>query len=242
MCTVSFIPLKQGYRLGMNRDEQRARVKGIFPAKTIRQGVEVVGPCEPSGGRWIVANSSGITFALLNWYSRSQPDLSDPYSRGKLVDSLACMKSLGDAREAIFVQPLDRIRPFRLLGISSKSKVIQKWQWDGVNLEEHTLTWAKNLWASSGYDELGAQKNRRLVFDSLGRDGLRKCHDMREFHRNHDPGQGALSVCMHRREAATVSYTEVTVGEDEGVVFYLGCPPCEASVGAGAEIRFGIES
>ena len=242
MCTVSFIPFNHGYRLGMNRDEQRTRFKGIFPKPLVRRGVEIVGPCEPSGGRWIVTNSAGVTFALLNWYSRSQPDLIEPYSRGELVDSLACLKSLGEVEDSISNQPLGRIRPFRLLGVSQRTELICEWRWDGVTLEKFEHPWSAGLWASSGYDESGAQENRRMYFDLVSRERFQTSAGMRAFHGSHDPTKGALSVCMHRREAATVSYTEVTIEPGKGAVFYLDGPLCELSVGRGAETRFCIDS
>ncbi len=69
MCTVSFIARKNGYALAMNRDERLTRVVGLPPPKKAINGLTIILPSEPGGGTWIAVNKSGVTFALINWYS-----------------------------------------------------------------------------------------------------------------------------------------------------------------------------
>jgi hypothetical protein len=47
------------------------------------------------------------------------------------------------------------------------------------------------------------------------------------FHRSHASGPSAYSVCMHRPEAATRSFTRVTVGADLVAMIYHAGPPGE---------------
>jgi hypothetical protein len=42
MCTVTFMPSRTGYCLGMNRDEKRARAGGLLPALRHIDGRDVV--------------------------------------------------------------------------------------------------------------------------------------------------------------------------------------------------------
>jgi hypothetical protein len=56
MCTLSFVPRKDGYAVGMNRDELRSRARADIPKYFERNGIGAVYPSESSGGTWIAAN------------------------------------------------------------------------------------------------------------------------------------------------------------------------------------------
>ncbi len=243
MCTVSFLPHRQGYQLGMNRDEQRTRVKGLFgPAERVGM-VTVVGPSEPTGGRWIACNSRGVTFALLNWYAKSGPNISKPYSRGDLLNGLASHSDPGQVMSGLREQALERVRPFRLVMVVNESRLLYEWRWAGEQVEELSHPWAPRIWASSGYDEPAANEARKEVFDSfVNRFKQQDSEALYAFHGSHLPEKGARSVCMHRKEAATVSFTEVSIFECKGFVRYVGGPPCESDLNAGHTAAFDLDS
>jgi hypothetical protein len=50
---------------------------------------------------------------------------------------------------------------------------------------------------------------------------------VREYHQSHLPERGAGSVCMHRADAQTVSYSEIHVRPDKATFLYWDGPPCE---------------
>src|SRR5262249_32089545 len=50
---------------------------------------------------------------------------------------------------------------------------------------------------------------------------------LRRLHRLHSPHRGAFSMCVHRPDAKTVSYTEVSVSSREGRMRYCAKSPCE---------------
>ena len=67
MCTLSFVPTKDGYYAAMNRDERLTRSAALSPL-TFRAGdLLTVYPFEEGGGTWIACNQHGLTLALLNW-------------------------------------------------------------------------------------------------------------------------------------------------------------------------------
>lgn len=238
MCTVTFIPSQEGYRLGMNRDEHRTRVKGVFSAPRTQGLTQVAGPTEPTGGMWTGANSFGVTYALLNWYSRPVADIQSPISRGKLVESVAWLPAEDEVQDYFVGQELGRFRPFRLVGIFGFEQKVREWCWDGLQLGLLEHSWKIRHWASSGFDEMGAQKVRGEVFKSISdQSNLNGSQWLRSFHRSHIPEKGAMSVCMHRSEAATVSYTEFFVEGGLATVNYFNGPPCEVERSVSAEIR-----
>jgi hypothetical protein len=49
---------------------------------------------------------------------------------------------------------------------------------------------------------------------------------MRRLHQNHGAAAGPFSICVHRDDAATLSYTEVEVTSRELVMRYRPGQPC----------------
>jgi hypothetical protein len=50
----------------------------------------------------------------------------------------------------------------------------------------------------------------------------------RRFHASHLPARGPLSPCMHRAEAATRSFTLVTVDRERAGIAWSSGPPCRS--------------
>ncbi len=152
MCTVTFVPRGSGYYLGMNRDENLARVPGLAPRRIIENGCGVTCPSEPEGGTWISTNDKCVSLALINWYSIPGQVSGPARSRGQRV----------------------------------RNQIFQK-----------------------------AQRQK-----SVGTLGW-----LRRLHRCHAPESGPFSTCMHRSDAATVSYTEIAVsGRRVRMQYHAGAP------------------
>jgi hypothetical protein len=52
---------------------------------------------------------------------------------------------------------------------------------------------------------------------------------LRELHRSHAPERGPFSICMHRPDASTVSYTEIAVRDGRVTMRYKPGPSCAAT-------------
>ena len=90
MCTVTIVPLADGFRLMCNRDEQHTRPAAQPPSWVHTSGTDALMPIDPQGGgSWIAVTGDGFTVTLLN---RAMDDLPAPgeqkRSRGELVTSL----------------------------------------------------------------------------------------------------------------------------------------------------------
>lgn len=232
MCTVIFMPTCGGCRLGMNRDELRTRAKGAFPAPRIVGGLSVLGPREPSGGSWICANAAAAVFALLNWHpaqktSAKTKEPKNAVSRGTIVEVVAGCRQPAAVQTMLSNQPLSRIRPFRLLGIFSTGKTLREWRWNGRELSRLNFAWEPRLWASSSLDEATARQARQAIFQSaLSAKDVGSLRWLRSLHRTHLPEKGSFSICMHRKEAATLSYTETEINGGRIRIRHLNGPPC----------------
>src|SRR5436190_1577289 len=119
MCTVTFWPRGENYELGMSRDEQRTRAKGI-PPKIWRGDTKIVSPSENGGGTWIALNEHGLTLALINWYSvtPAAAPIQKPISRGEIVRTMAHVESVEELNHILLRVPLNLYQPFRLLCFS----------------------------------------------------------------------------------------------------------------------------
>lgn len=227
MCTVTFWPGKRGYLLGMNRDEQRSRVAGLAPSMCEVDGMRILQPSEPSGGTWISASEIGVSVALINWYSVKVRPTEHPLSRGAVVLAARSACSRAEAQVRLFGLPLERIRPFRLLGVFEREGMVQEWRWNGEALASAQHPWAAGVWISSGFDEPGAQRIRGNTFShALQEMDAGSTAWLRRFHASHLPEPGPYVVCMHREDAATVSYTEVEVDGGRVEMRYLDKSLC----------------
>ena len=227
MCTVTFIARRHGYALGMNRDELLTRVTAV-PAARHRLGARAaLFPSEPNGGTWIGVNDSGVTLALINWYSVPARATVKPISRGDVVKLALPSDSPARVEAVLAGLPLHRMNPFRLIGFFPAERAVVEWRW---NLEQRArldLPWCSNTWISSGFDEAGAQQKRGQIFRDAGRqNSAGNTNWLRRLHRSHLPECGPYAHCMHRADATTVSYTEVIVSLQSATLRYTPGAPC----------------
>lgn len=231
MCTVTLIARQAGYALGMNRDEKLARVSALPPQKVRLRNCEALFPSEPAGGTWAGVNSFGITLALINWYSARDYVQGKVVSRGDIVRNLLAGDSLETIAGSLSRQPLEAVNPFRLIGVFPEKRVVE-WQWNLNRLETHEHSWRTHVWISSGFDEPGAQHVRGIIFAKALRDpDAETLPWLRRLHASHSPKAGPYSICMHRDDAATVSYTEIEMNARTAALRYAACAPCnEAAI------------
>ena len=231
MCTVTFIARKRGYCLGMNRDEALTRPTGLPPKKNTMNGRTVLCPSEPGGGTWIALNDGGTTFALINWYSITARVAGKAVSRGKVVNAVSTASSPAFADAALAELPIHRINPFRLVGVFPVTREIVEWRWNLKQLVRKNHRWKSQQWISSGFDEPTAQRLRGKTFQWAGRqDSAGRLDWLRRLHRSHAPHAGPFSTCMHRVDAATVSYTEVTVSSRQATMRHHAGAACQNSM------------
>ena len=228
MCTVTFIARKRGYCLGMNRDEKLTRPTALPPRKRTVNGRAVFAPSEPGGGTWIALNDQGATLALINWYSIKARVGRNTVSRGEVVNSVSAAISSDATDAALHGLPLNRINPFRLIGVFPTTSEIVEWRWNLNQIVRKRHRWRSQQWISSGFDEPAAQRVRGRTFRLARKQESAGSLDwLRRLHRSHAPETGPCSTCMHRDDAATVSYTEISVSPHGAVMRYHAGPLCQ---------------
>jgi hypothetical protein len=227
MCTISFLPKSRGFYLVMNRDEKRDRFTGLAPAVVRLEAHRAIFPREPTGGTWISANEAGVCMALINWHRIKLEPNNNVRSRGEVVRRLAGISTSSEISAAITKLPLRKLRPFRLIAIVPTENRVIEWRWNLNRLSKRKHPWKSRHWFSSGFDEATAEAERTRVCAALqGESSKRDLQWLRRLHRSHEPERGPFSICMHRRNATTVSYTEVAVSGLSIVMRYKDGPPC----------------
>jgi len=227
MCTVSFLPKPQGFYLAMNRDEKRDRFTGLAPAVVELEGHRAVFPREPTGGTWISTNDAGVCLALINWHRVERTPENDALSRGLVVRELATKSTVDDITTAVKKLPRRKLRPFRLIAIAPAEKRVVELRWNLQRLARRDHNWQRQHWFSSGFDEGRAELDRQRVCDAAhNRQSAGSLNWLRQLHRSHAPKRGPFSICMHRRDASTVSYTEVAVSRRRATMRYKSGPCC----------------
>lgn len=232
MCTVSWLRQQDGgYQLLCNRDEKRTR-REASPPQVERWGeVSVMAPRDgEAGGSWIAVNDRGVSLCLLNGSGPRQRNVPME-SRGSLLLALSPARGAADACERAWQSDLARIAPFTLLALEpyQPASILE---WDGER--KTLLLQADSLLplASSSVDAEAARARRRAEFARLTRGGrIVTASALCAFHESHGGGASAFSPCMHRADAATVSFSWITVTRHWVDFFYAPGSPCELRPG-----------
>jgi Transport and Golgi organisation 2 len=227
MCTVSFLPRVQGFYLAMNRDEKRQRSAGLPPQIVELESHRAIFPREPTGGTWISTNDAGMCLALINWHRIRREPANDVLSRGLVVKELAGKSTAHEIAAAMKKLPVRKLRPFRLITIMPRERRVIEWRWNLQRLAIRNHEWQGQHWFSSGLNESRAELERQRVCDAAhNQHSIGKLNWLRRLHRSHAPKRGPFSICMHRPDAATVSYTEVAVSKQRAIMRYKSGPSC----------------
>lgn len=236
MCTVSWLRHAGGYELFFNRDERHTRKPATPPVIQEARGVRFIAPLDGDhGGTWLAVNESGVSLCLLNRYegAPSLPDevkTEDDYrSRGLLLMSLMDSLTVAHAHARLSREDLSRYRPFTLAVLSpNEPALLVHWTggqktFDGAGDPSMPLT-------SSSYRGAEVTAARKSLFRRMAEEsGAVTPSLLRDFHSSHEPARGVYSVCMHREDAATVSFSHVKVGDETIRFSYQPAPPCDGS-------------
>jgi len=231
MCTLSFLPGEHGYLIAMNRDESKLRPTALPPILHKSGSLSLLYPQEQSGGTWIGANSRGHLFALLNWYSVGTEKLGEKRrSRGEIIPDVLLASDAESANHRLESANFGGIFPFRLLGMFPKERLVREWRWEGNTLSTKFHDWARQHWFSSSRSDQNAEEQRGKTCEQTWRaESSDPVSWLRSLHASHNPEPGPFSICVHREDAATVSYTEVRYYPGELRMNYQPGHPCNAA-------------
>lgn len=225
MCSVSWRISSSGYDLYFNRDEQRTRAPALPPSVTDLIEVKVMMPIDPVGqGSWISTNDAGLSLCLLNNYQGKMPP-TPLTSRGQLLRCLAKHTSTDAVEQALSKMEMMQFAPFILLAfdlsLSVPQQTVRAFHWDGNQLRRENM--ASPVFSSS-VELADVVEARHLAYkEHLLTEDDHASH--LAFHCHHAE-QDYKSVCLHREDAKTVSFTHVSVTSNTQSMSYVAGSPC----------------
>lgn len=229
MCTVTWRALPEGFEIFFNRDERKTRAPEQAPRIEERAGVRFLAPRDgAAGGSWLGANDRGLGVALLNRYvPDTGPARVELRSRGLLLIDLLDALQPAEVGERLAETDLERYQPFSLLALDPSGRA-RIFEWTGYKLEEAAEPEAQAPLASSSFDQRQARVQRKQLYgDMLAAAGGEASDVMlAAFHHSHAGGPGPFSVCMHRDDAETRSYTRLIVRPREVEMRWRPGAPC----------------
>jgi len=228
VCTASWLTRDGSLHLFFNRDELRSREPASPPTEHRGGPVAWLAPADGrAGGTWIAATDTGLALALLNRSEGTPPE--ERLSRGLLIPELVSVGDPDDLRRRLDAQPLERLAPFRLLALWRDRERGAIASWDGAGgLDWESVDTALGLLCSSGLGDARASAERGRTWERFRAERTSwSLADHREFHRDHTPERSAWSVCVHRPEAKSVSFTEIELTGDGTRLAYRAGSPCE---------------
>jgi hypothetical protein len=214
VCTVTIVPVGDGFRLGCNRDERRDRAPALPPAVHGLSRRTAIFPVDWAGpGTWVGVNDASLAAALLN----RSPDSTVPLdtrrrrSRGLIIPYLLECASLADAlQRGAAVDPRDFDR-FRLAMVQRGT--VATLTSDGAELAVEVTDLARPMMlTSSSLGDALVEEPRRRLFERLFAGEERSWVQAQSlFHRHQWRSRRGISVRMERADAKTVSHTFVRV-------------------------------
>lgn len=221
MCTVTFVPVKQGVLLTSSRDEKQVRKAALVPQAYMHGSNILTYPKDAeAGGTWVAMKDNGDAAVLLNG-GYIKHIAKPPYNKSRGLIMLNVF-SADDPVNAFKQIPLDNIEPFTLvLYIAGK---LFECRWDGNKKYRQQLPGnMPHIWSSvTLYDEPVRQRRRQWFADWVNQNPKPGLADIINFHRYGGDGDISNDVCMSRDGIyQTVSITALQLTKGYNQMQYL---------------------
>ena len=227
MCTLSIVTGENGYILAMNRDEKIVRGPGTLPQSRELRGTKIIYPSDGAGGTWIAANDSGIALALLNWNDSQRALNPSIRSRGPVIPGLVASRSLAEVQATLTTMDLQGVPPFRLVGVFPSEWEVWEWRWNSAEIDSQVHRWQPRHWFSSGISDDQARNLRAAVCQGASiKPDAGSAEWLQRLHASHENGPGPFSICVHRDDVKTLSYSEVACTSEKLQFRHYAGSPC----------------
>lgn len=220
MCTVTYIPAKNGVYFTSSRDESIQRKLAIPARPYVSNGIKLIYPKDGNeGGTWVALNPDGNASILLNgaFFPHTR---HPPYRKSR---GLILLEILGS------MQPEEKFAQMDLSGIESFTLILfcknrlWEYRWNGQKKFEFLLEPGQPyIWSSVMlYSRYVATQKEQLFRKWLERVGEINAEAILEFHQQF----GVLNLKNIQDAGAaisklTVSITSIYIGRPENYIMY----------------------
>jgi len=221
MCTVTYIPGKDGIFLTSNRDEKSWREPAIPPKEYPFESGSILFPKDANaGGTWIAAHENGNAIVFLNGAFESHIS-EPPYKKSRGIVLLDLINSNSPYKSFHSVN-LNNIEPFTAI-IFDKGYLFEC-RWDGSLKHSETLNQEEpHIWSSSTLYDRQVREKRKSWFDEwLKKMSQIALNDILQFHRFTGDGDLHNDLMMNRDgKVGTVSITSLQLAGQKISMHYL---------------------
>lgn len=233
MCTLSWLQDRERFELFFNRDERRTRKPALPPERRFHAGTRFLAPLDGDfGGSWIGVNEFGLLLCLLNGDSPRDRDDDEPpagfTSRGLLLTALIDSRSADQTVRRLARLEHSRFRSFVLAAFEPpEAAALARWDRSDLRVTSGGLDVVPTPLISSSFCSEEVRCSRVRLFERMRRAAGEESPSVHlDFHASHEPQKGPYSVCMHRTDARTVSFSRIVVGPESIRFHYSPHPPC----------------
>jgi hypothetical protein len=167
-------------------------------------------------------------------------DTSKSRSRGLVIPTLISSPSLAELRVALDVLELEGMLPFRLVGVFPSERQICEWRWNSEQIKYQLHEWEAGHWFSSSLSDKEAERLRGTACqDAWSESDAGSAPWLRRLHASHARGPGPFSLCVHRSDVGTLSYSEIECTSAVVRMSHFVGSPCAGMVGDPRETERG---
>jgi hypothetical protein len=144
-----------------------------------------------------------------------------------VISALIDSQSQSDLHKLFVVSNFKGMMPFRLVGVFPSEQTIWEWRWDSKIPGFQAHKWESRHWFSSSLSDRQAESLRGVVCrDAQNEPDAGSAPWLRRLHASHTGGPGPFSLCVHREDMKTLSYTEVMVAAGYIKMRHFRGSPC----------------
>jgi hypothetical protein len=220
MCTVTFIPTKEGCIITSNRDEKITRERALPPTEYHIEGKKIIFPKDPkAGGTWVAHSETKIVVLLNGAQEKHIPKSNYRKSRGLVVLELI---SAENSLEYWKTADLTDIEPFTIV-LYENNKLVQL-QWNEVEKTEKVIDEKQfHIWSSSTLYSKEIRKQRKVWFTNFIKENNQpSSEEILHFHQFTESENKEFGLQINRNDVLkTISITQCKVTQDKIEMRYL---------------------
>lgn len=225
MCTVTFLPVKNGAYLTSNRDEQVTRAEALAPKSYTVNGTVLTFPKDrEKGGTWMAFKSNADAAVLLNGaFVKHIPRPSYRQSRGIIL-----LEILSQEFPVLYFEGCDlqEIEPFTLiLYVAGR---LYECRWTGTQKYQQELSSSTaHIWSSATlYEEDTVLQRAQWFSDWQANQRRYRLKDILDFHRFAGTGNPEQDLVMNRNgQMMTRSMTNIAIIKGKAKMIHLDLQP-----------------
>ena len=220
MCTVTYVPTREGCIITSNRDEKITRERALPPAEYFIEGKKIMFPKDPkAGGTWVAHSETKIVVLLNGAQEKHIPKSNYRKSRGLVVLELI---SAENSLQYWHSLDLTDIEPFTIV-IFENNKLMQL-QWNEVEKSEEEKDENQfHIWSSSTLYSKEIREQRKVWFTNFIQENNNPTpEEILYFHQFTEAENKEFGLQINRNAILkTISITQCKVTNDKIEMIYL---------------------